>query len=79
MELSHNFELGILCSDCRQTHVEFFSINPELFNYLYCLKNSKKIKLTNMAVAEKAIVFMERYLKFHIPDFKGIQSFQMFK
>ena len=79
MELSHNFELGILCSDCRQTHVEFFSINQELFSYLYCLKNSKKIELTNMAVAERAIVFMERYLKFHIQDFKGIQSFQIFK
>ena len=79
MELSHNFELGILCSNCRQTNVEFFSINPELFSYLNCLKNNKKIKLTNMAVAEKAIIFMERYLKFHIPDFKGIQSFQIFK
>lgn len=79
MELSHNFELGILCSDCRQTHVEFFSINPELFSFLNCLKDNKKVQLTNIAVAERAIVFMERYLKFHIPDFKGIQSFQIFK
>jgi DNA repair protein RecO (recombination protein O) len=79
MELSHNFELGILCNDCRHSHVDFFSINPELFSVLYCLKYSKKIELTSMAVAERAIIFMERYLKFHIPDFKGIQSFQMFK
>jgi DNA repair protein RecO (recombination protein O) len=79
MELSHNFELGILCSDCRRNHVEFFSINPELFSYLKCLKNSKKIKLINTAAAERALVFLERYLKFHVPDFKGIQSFQIFK
>jgi DNA repair protein RecO (recombination protein O) len=79
MELSHNFELGILCNDCRHSNIDFFSINPELFRVLYCLKYSKKIELTNMAVAERAIIFMERYLKFHIPDFKGIQSFQMFK
>jgi len=32
-----------------------------------------------MAAAERAIVFLERYLKFHIPDFKGIQSFQIYK
>ena len=79
MELSHNFELGILCCDCRQSHIEFFSIKPELFSCLCCLKNNKKIELTNMAAAEKAITFLERYLKFHIPDFKGIQSFQIFK
>ena len=79
MELSHNFELGILCSDCRHTQVEFFSINQELFSYLNCLKYSKKIELVNMAAAERAIVFLERYLKFHIPDFKGIQSFQIYK
>ena len=79
MELSHNFELGILCSDCRHTHVEFFSINQELFSYLNWLKYSKKIELVNMAAAERAIVFLERYLKFHIPDFKGIQSFQIYK
>ena len=79
MELSHNFELGILCTDCRQTHVEFFSINQELFSYLNCLKNNNTIQLGNMAIAERAILFMERYLKFHIPDFKGIQSFQIFK
>lgn len=79
MELSHNFELGILCNECRHSHVDFFSINPELFSVLYCLKYSKKIELTNTTVAERAIIFMERYLKFHIPDFKGIQSFQMFR
>jgi len=79
MELSHNFELGILCSDCRQTHLESFYINPELFNCLFCLKTSKRIDFTNIAVVEKAINFMERFLKFHVPDFKGIQSFQMFK
>ncbi len=79
MELSHNFELGILCSDCRQTRVDFFPVNPELFSCLYCLKNSKKIELTNLAAADRAIAFLERYLKFHIPGFKGIQSFKIFK
>jgi DNA repair protein RecO (recombination protein O) len=79
MQLSHNFELGILCSECRRSHVEFFSINPELFSCLCCLKNGNKIELVNTAAAERAIVFLERYLKFHIPDFKGIQSLQIFK
>jgi DNA repair protein RecO (recombination protein O) len=78
-ELSYNFEFGILCNECRKIQASAYNIEPELFNYLFRLKNNKKIELLNPAVAEKAIVFLERYLKFHISDFKGIQSFQVFK
>ena len=78
-ELSYNFELGILCDSCRSNHLESAQISPELFNYLICLKTGKKIELLNISVAEKAIMFMERYLKFHIPDFTGIQSIQLLK
>jgi DNA repair protein RecO (recombination protein O) len=78
-DLSYNHEMGIFCSDCRKNQLESFSINSELFNYLICLKDSKKIEKTNMMIAEKAIVFMERFLIYHIPDFKGIQAIQLFK
>ncbi len=77
--LSYNLELGILCNDCRQNYLESYIISPELFNHLNCLKINKKIELTNIAVAEKSIAFMEKYLKFHIPDFNGIQSLQIIK
>ncbi len=78
-ELSYNLEIGILCDECRHNHLESYVINPELFNYLNCLKFNKKIELTNVSVAEKSILFMEKYLMFHIPDFRGIQSLKIFK
>ncbi|MCL5028835.1 MAG: DNA repair protein RecO [Bacteroidetes bacterium] len=79
IELSYNLELGILCNDCKHNHLESYVISPELFNYLNCLTSNKKIELTNVAAAEKSILFMEKYLMFHIPDFKGIQSLKMMK
>ncbi len=79
-DLSYNYEIGILCKDCKRTHLESFSINAELFSYLICLKNNETIdRKINYATKEKAIVFMEKYLIHHVPDFKGIQSLQLFK
>ncbi len=77
IELSYNFDLGILCNVCRKNHLESISISSELFKYMVCLKTNKKIETLSNGTAEKAVVFMERYLKFHIPDFKGIQSIQL--
>ena len=78
-ELSYNFDFGILCNECRKNHLESISISSELFKYMVCLKTNKKTEALSNGTAEKAVVFMERYLKFHIPDFKGIQSIQLFK
>ncbi len=78
-DLSYNYEMGIFCSECRKNQVESYYINSELFNHLICLKNSKKIEKPNVIIAQKAIVFMERFLTYHIPDFKGIQAIQLFK
>ena len=77
MELSYNFDLGILCDVCRKNHLESISISSELFKYMACLKTNKKIEALSRGITEKAVVFMERYLKFHIPDFNGIQSIRL--
>jgi len=77
-ELSYNMEMGILCHNCRVNHIESFKINAELFEYLFCLKYSKPGKM-NIGTAERAIIFMEKYLMHHFPEFKGIQSLQLFK
>ncbi len=77
--LSYNYEIGILCYDCRQNHVESMEINLELFKCLDGLKNNKKIDDVKLTTVERAITFMETYLRYHISDFKGIQSIQLFK
>ena len=77
-ELSYNYGFGIFCSDCKVNVLESFSINAELFRLLICLKNNKRIEQLNNALLEKAIMFMERHLKHHVQDFKGIQSINLF-
>lgn len=74
--LAYNFELGIFCEDCKSSYIESFAINSELFEYLLCLKNNKKFYKIEKNTLDKAIKFMGDFLIFHIPDFKGFQSFQ---
>lgn len=76
--LSFNFSTGILCHVCRKEKAESYIFTPELFNYLYCLKSRKKIEAQEK-LADNAITFLESYLKYHVPDFKGIQSLQIYK
>ncbi len=78
--LSYNFERGILCGNCRKNHIESFPLSAELFEYMFCLKNNQSIEnKINYETMERAILFLEKYLNYHVPDFKGIQSFQIFK
>lgn len=77
-ELSYNYELGIFCSDCQANVVESFHINMELFAVLICLKFNKRMEQVNNSLIGKAISFMEKHLKHHVPDFKGIQSLSLF-
>ena len=73
--LGYNYELGIFCSRCSSNFRIDFKISQELFNYLLCLKYNNNADDFKDFTADRAIVFMERHLKFHIPDFKGIISF----
>jgi DNA repair protein RecO (recombination protein O) len=79
MNLGYNFEIGIFCNECRTQQIESFTFSPELFNYLFCLKYKKKISSFDISNAERSIIFFEEYLKFHVPDFKGIQSMHLLK
>ncbi|MBK6915569.1 MAG: DNA repair protein RecO [Ignavibacteriales bacterium] len=72
--LGFNFNSGIICEDCKINYKNSYQIDAELFKYLHCLKFSKKTESLKIDTANKAIEFMEKYLKFHIPDFQGIQS-----
>jgi DNA repair protein RecO (recombination protein O) len=77
-ELSYNYELGIFCSDCQVNIKESFHINAELFVLLICLKSNKNIPEMSIGLIDKAISFMERHLKHNVPEFKGIQSLNVF-
>lgn len=78
-QLSYNFENGILCEDCKSNYIEFFGIDRELFNLLKCLKNNIPIQNYDESILNRAILFMERYLKYQVSDFKGLQSLKIFE
>jgi DNA repair protein RecO (recombination protein O) len=79
LELSYNYEIGILCDSCRNRYLTNINISPELFHYLKCLNNNENSGTVNPAIINGTINFLEGYLKYHVSDFKGLQSLHMFK
>ena len=77
--LGFDFESGFVCSDCFESHSGLENISAELFELIFCLKTNKKSKKFSVDLMDKFNLLLERYLKFHVSDFKGIQSFQIFK
>ncbi len=75
----YNFSTGFICNECLQSHSGFEKIELELFKFLYCLKNKKILNGLKVKTIDEGISFLERYVKDHIPDFKGIQSLSMFR
>jgi len=76
--LGYNYERGLLCDNCRKDNVDNYTINSELFNYLFCLINNVQIGSLNEKLIKETNGFIESYLKFHINDFKGIRSLKSF-
>jgi DNA repair protein RecO (recombination protein O) len=77
--LAYNFDLGIFCPQCSRENNYSLSLDMELFEYLLCLKYNKSAEKFSSPVKESAIVFLERFTKHHIPDFRGLQSIQLLK
>ncbi len=43
-----------------------------------CLKKGESADDFSNLIIQKAIIFMENHLKYHVPDFKGISSLKLF-
>ena len=76
--LGYNYDRGLLCDKCKVENINNFEINPELFDYLNCLKTNKSIQTVSNYIIKNVLNFFENYLKYHINDFKGIQSLKAF-
>ena len=59
MQLSFNFNAGLLCDNCRADYMESFAINLELFDCLKGLKTYKKtLEDVSSQVIDRAILFI---------------------
>ena len=71
-ELGYEFQPGI-------NNIENITINSELFIYFNCLKKNENPGNVSPVIINGAITFLENYLRYHVSDFKGLQSLNMFK
>ena len=77
LSLYYNFDKGLICGKCTKEEVDFYEINLELFQYLSCLKANIIADNFSDKAVDDANSLLERHLKYHVPDFKGIQSLQI--
>lgn len=73
-----SLQKGILCSGCRENHILFSDFSQELLENLICLSSKKSEFQADMKTLDKVIVFLEKYLTVHIPEFKGIKSLHIY-
>jgi DNA repair protein RecO (recombination protein O) len=76
--LGFDFNTGFVCSDCFESHTGLEHVSTELYQLIFCLKTNRKLGIINVDLMEKFNLLMERYLKFHVTDFRGIQSLQVY-
>lgn len=69
---------GIVCEDCRNGMQDAFLFSKELFNFFICLRNNKSNTDADLKMADKALFILERFLKHHIPLFRGIKSIHLY-
>lgn len=75
--IAYNYELGFLCGDCSSNHIINYEFSKELFKILYCLSTKREFNYKKSDI-EKIIFFLERYIKYHIQEFKGIKSLKLY-
>lgn len=77
-DMFFNLELGLLCHYCSKDRIKSQKLSVELFSIINCL-SSRNLENTfdNMDI-QKVINFFEKYLMYHIPEFKGIKSLKIF-
>jgi DNA repair protein RecO (recombination protein O) len=69
-----HFEKGLICGNCKEQTDDIYRIDLELLRYLSCLKNNISTENFNNSEPERAIAFMEKFVKYHVQGFKGVQS-----
>jgi DNA repair protein RecO (recombination protein O) len=77
-DLYFHFEKGLICSKCKEKAVEIYKINLELLSYLRCLKSNISVENFSNSEPQRAIDLMEKFVKYHVQGFKGIQSLKSF-
>lgn len=76
--LFFNFNKGFLCGQCGNEIYGNNLFDKELFNLIACLSTKKNEFYFNDRLLDATINFLENYLKYHVTEFKGLQSLKIF-
>jgi len=75
---SFSYNSGIVCGDCAGGQLISYEFSPELFNLLLCLnRRNNECKYSKNDI-NKLIYFFEKYISYHIPEFKGLKSLHVY-
>ena len=74
----YNYELGFMCQSCGSEHIVTYKFSSELFNKIICLSQRNKNCSYAEEELESIIAFFEKFLIYHIDEYKGLRSLQMY-
>ncbi|MDA3815667.1 MAG: DNA repair protein RecO, partial [Patescibacteria group bacterium] len=77
-EVLYNYEFGFLCKSCGKDHLINYKFSSELFNKIICLSQRNKNCSYDKMELENIIVFFEKFLIYHIDEYNGLKSLQMY-
>lgn len=69
---------GILCQSCSENGISLFKFPQELFEILTCISSKNSETHYNDSDLISLIRFIERYLMYQVPEFKGLKSIRMY-
>ena len=78
MALFYSYNKGALCPECQGNYAVTADLSQELFQTLICLNGKQNRNFGDMKILDKAIYFLEKYLSYHIEEFKGIKSLHIY-
>ncbi|MCF8262034.1 MAG: DNA repair protein RecO [Melioribacteraceae bacterium] len=73
-----NNDKGFINGELAKEYLVMFHFDKELFNLLACLSTRNKVLKFNEEQIDRLIYFLEKYLKYHINEFNGLKSLQVY-
>lgn len=73
-----NYSSGVICKKCNSDKLSTFQLSEELFELFKCLSSSNNdCKSIKISMLENIVLILEKYLNYHIENFRGIRSLKI--
>lgn len=75
---SFDFVHGILCDNCCDEGLALYKFSKELLKLLSCISTQKEGYSYNLSEINALIKFLEKYLMYQVPEFKGLKALRIY-